>query len=94
MIRKSGNRFSEKIMLQPEEHDPRKLALGPDPRVETGFPKRSCSSQKSMIRKSGNRFSEKIMLQPEEHDPRKLALGLDPRVETGFPKDHAPAGRA
>jgi hypothetical protein len=27
------------------EHDPEKHALGLDPRVETGFPKRSCSNK-------------------------------------------------
>jgi hypothetical protein len=28
------------------EHDPEKHALGLDPRVGTGFPKRSCSNKK------------------------------------------------
>jgi hypothetical protein len=28
------------------EHDPEKHALGLDPRVDTGFPKRSCSNKK------------------------------------------------
>jgi hypothetical protein len=40
---------------------PKKPALGLDPRVDTGFRKRSCST-KSMIPKSGHRFSERIML--------------------------------
>jgi hypothetical protein len=30
----------------PLEHDPEKHALGLDPRVGTGFPKRSCSNKK------------------------------------------------
>jgi hypothetical protein len=29
-----------------KKHDPEKLALGLDPRVEAGFPKRSCSMKK------------------------------------------------
>ena len=55
MVRKSGNRFSEKIML--------KQKTARSGKVETGFPKRSCSNKKnSMNRKSGNQFSDKIML--------------------------------
>jgi hypothetical protein len=45
MIRKSGSRFSEKIMPA-EKRDPEKHALGLDPRVEAGFPKRSCTAEK------------------------------------------------
>ena len=30
--------------MVPLEHDPEKPTLGLDPRVETGFPKRSCSN--------------------------------------------------
>jgi hypothetical protein len=33
--------------LLPLEHDPEKHALGLDPRVDTGFPKRSCSNEQS-----------------------------------------------
>jgi hypothetical protein len=39
MIPKSGNRFSEKIMLQCK-------IWGVNRKVETGFPKRSCSNKK------------------------------------------------
>jgi hypothetical protein len=45
MIPKSGHRFSEKIMRHLKKHDPEKLALGLDPRVGTGFPKRSCAGK-------------------------------------------------
>jgi len=51
MIRKSGNRFSEEIMLK--KHDPEKW--------EPVF-REDHARTKSMIRKSGNRFSERIML--------------------------------
>src|SRR5258708_1961713 len=43
MIPKSGNRFSEKIMLV-ESMIPKKPAPGLDPGVGTGFRKRSCSN--------------------------------------------------
>src|SRR6266404_4167194 len=56
MIRKSGNRFSEKIMLQRQSMI-RKSG--------NRFSEKIMLQRQSMIRKSGNRFSEKIMLQRE-----------------------------
>jgi hypothetical protein len=35
------------------EHDPEKLVLGLDPRMETGFPKRSCSTEMSAMQNPG-----------------------------------------
>jgi hypothetical protein len=57
MIRKSGYRFSEKITLKEQEHDPEKWV--------PVFRKDPAQMSKSMIRKSGYRFSEKTLLKQE-----------------------------
>jgi hypothetical protein len=40
------------------EHDPEKLALGLDPRVDTGFRKRSCSNNKRAVATDGTERSQ------------------------------------
>jgi hypothetical protein len=65
MIRKSGNRFSEKIMLH-QKSMIRKSG--------NRFSEKIMLHQKSMIRKSGNRFSEKIMLHQKDRAPNRFNL--------------------
>jgi hypothetical protein len=58
MIRKSGNRFSEKIMLKQRRSMIRKSGSRFSEKI-------MLKQRRSMIRKSGNRFSEKIMLKQQ-----------------------------
>ena len=47
MIRKSGNRFSEKIMRKENPHDPEKLALGPRSEGGNRFSEKIMRKEKS-----------------------------------------------
>jgi hypothetical protein len=55
MIRKSGNRFSDKIMLNQEQSMIRKSGNRFSDKI-------MLNREQSMIRKSGYRFSDKLML--------------------------------
>jgi hypothetical protein len=52
MIRKSGNRFSDKDHAPSEipVHDPEKPVLGLDPRIGTGFPTKITHNLKILAR--------------------------------------------
>src|SRR5579883_1849474 len=75
MIRKSGNRFSDKIMLEQEAMIRKsgsrcsdKIMIEQEPMIRKSGKRISDKimlEQEAMIRKSGNRFSEKIMLEQQ-----------------------------